>query len=101
MKDLVEELLSLHKTAQRDRAKLAALQTEHDSILEDRERLVNRCQREEQLSEKLQDMLASRNNAVAKELGLHTAYHKSLQQLSGRCSCHTYACARWMKASTV
>ena len=83
MKHLIEELLNLHKTAQIDRSKLAALQIEHDSVLDAQKNLLQRCEEQDQHISKLQEILASKNSAVAKELGLHTAYHKSLQQLSG------------------
>lgn len=87
MRDLIEELLSLHKTAQADRSKFTALQIEQASVLEKHQHLVDRCRHQEQQIAKLQEMIASKNAAVAKELGLHTAYHKSLQQASGIIVC--------------
>lgn len=83
MKDLIEELLSLHKTAQADRSKLATLQTEHEAVLKDGTRLVGCLTQQERQVQTLQEMLTSINAAITKELGLHTAYQKSVQQLSG------------------
>ena len=84
MKDLIGELLNLHKSAQIDRSKLATLHTEHESVLDAQKNLIKRCEEQHQQISKLQEILGSRNAAVAKELGLHTAYQKSLQQLSGK-----------------
>lgn len=82
MKELIQDLIAVHNSAKSDQSRLLNLEAECERLRATYAALVDKFRQQEEEAARTMDMLASRNALVAKEMGLHTAYAQSLQQLS-------------------
>ncbi len=83
MKELITEVLQLHNTLHTDRSQSEILKLDRDRLAQSQNSLARRCQQLESETNRVQQMLATRNATLSEELGLQTAYNQCLADLSG------------------
>ena len=84
MAELIAEVLALHNTLHTDRSQTETLRAERDRLIQCQEPINKRCKQLEEEADRLQQILATRNQQLSQELGLQPSYDKCLAELTGR-----------------